>query len=684
MERLSAFNKIGQSLVELLLVMGLAALLMPAIFVGYFSSRDGRAQQKQRLLASSLLKETMEETRNVRERGWSYLAPTGTYHPVISGSTISLVAGSTSVNGFSQQVVVDDVYRDSNDKIVISPTPGALDPSTKKITTTISWTNPISSSINDVTYLTRFRDNLPYSETTTSQFNSGINSGTAAVDTVPPAVTGDGQVQLGAGGAANWCKPSLSVNYYSLSGNSIGIANYVVPGASSGQPNYSYVTTGVNGSSNPLYSLSVSDPPNPTPPVVTNYQSSTDNIKGYKLFANGSNIFMTTDHPGTTVDILKESDLTVAGYFDDGVNGSINGNNTSVFAVGNVGYVTSNTALYTFDITTIKGSSSQTKLGSKNLVNSAYGNRVIVSGNYAYIASTSTTSQLQIINIQNPSSLGTPITLNVGNGKPGVDLAFSNNYIYLVTQYVNSTTPDFYVIDVSTPTDPEIVGHAITSGGMSPTGITVAPGNIVILVGSSGDQYQVFNVGSPSNPTQCGKLTNPNGATQVNAVATVQEADGEAFSYILASNGSSGQQMMIVEGGPGGAFSTSGTFTSQFFTQNYQTAFNRFVVDYQLPSSSTSLKLQFAIAPVGADNTCNTSTYTFIGPDAGSPTGYSSNGYWTYTNPGVTNGAGIVPFGSVATGYQNPGTCLKYKVTLNSTDNNQSPVFNDITINYSP
>ena len=86
------------------------------------SSRDGKAQQKQRLLATSLMKQTQEETRNIRERGWSYLVPTGTYHPELSGSSWSLVAGAASTNGFTQQVVVDDVYRDVNGTIVLFPT----------------------------------------------------------------------------------------------------------------------------------------------------------------------------------------------------------------------------------------------------------------------------------------------------------------------------------------------------------------------------------------------------------------------------------------------------------------------------------------------------------------------------------------------------------------------------------
>lgn len=681
-------NKLGQSLIEVLLAIALAAIIFPAIFSGLAASRQGVAQQNQRIAASALLKETQDEVRSVRENGWKTFAGygDGTFYPVASSGTWTLVPGAeTTSDGFIRQVVIADVYRNSSDVIASS---GDLDPSTKQITVTITWNQPYSSSITGVGYLTRFRDNITYTETTVSDFNKGTNNNTSVVST-PNTFSGDGQVQLTArpSGAGDWCKPSQTINYYSLSGNSVGIAASAEAGLQSGSADSLYVATGGNASSNPLYTLNITDPPYPTPPVVTTSLTNSDNNKGYKLFSTASYVFFTTDHPNLAVDIVSRSDLSRVGYFDDGAHGSIVGENTGIFVSGNVGYVSSDVVFYTFDVSTIKGSSSQTKLSSVNLANSAKGNKVIVSGNYAYIATTSTTSQLQIINVQNPSSLGSPITLDVGNSQPGIDLAISGNYLYLVTRYAS---PDFYVIDISDPTSPKVVGSATTTGSMDPTGVSTVPagsGNVVIVVGNSGDQYQIFNIATPSNPYQCGKLTNPNGATKINAIATEQEPDSEVYSYILTVTGSNNQnqQLMIIAGGPSGLYaSTNGIYTSQIFSPGYQTAFNRFLVDYNLPSSVTTLKLQLAVAPLGSDNTCGTAQFTFVGPDGGSSTGYSTNGYWTYTDPSQTSSTGIVPFNNVATGYQNPGNCFQYKVYLNTTDSNSTPVFNDITVNYSP
>lgn len=672
------FQNLGQSLVELVLLMGLLAVLLPVLMTGFASSREGKAQQKQRLKATALLKETEEAVRSVREKDWVNFAQNGIFHPVSNADgTWSLSVDPITTNGFIQQITISNVYRDIEDKI--APT-GRLDPSTKKIVITISWTQPYISSITSTAYLTR-RDNLVYTESCTTHFDSGNKYGTAVVETSTnpdPRCTSqslvDGEVKLAAGGAADWCQPKLTIEKYNISGNGVGVAVSSVAGSSPGQPNQAYITTGENASSYSLYSLTITNPLYPDPPVPSTYQYY-NNHKDYGVFANNSYVFVTTDHPSLTVDIVNKSTFTQAGYYGLGDKPAY-----SVFISGNTGYVTAGKKLYAFDVTTIEGpSQSQNTLWSVNLLGNATGQKVIVLGNYAYIASSATTDsrQLQVVDLTSHNIYTPPASggQSINTDKPGVDLAVVNNFVYLVTNYKTSGDPDFFVIDISTPSSPTVVGRATTTGGMNPTGIATTPGNVVIVVGSGGDQYQVFNVSTPSSPSQCGKLKDPNGAQKINAVSTLQETDNDVYSYILTTNGGN-QQFQIIAGGPGGQTTTSGTFTSKIFEPGYQTAFNRFIANASLPSAATTIKYQVASTLVGMDGTCATATFTFIGPDTNNPSGYSTNGYFT--------GNGIIPYGNLVSGYQNPGSCFQYKVYFNTTDTNQTPIFNDMTINFSP
>ena len=53
----------GQSLVEILLTIGLAAIILPALLVGILASRGGRAQQDQQLQATAQIQQIQTENR---------------------------------------------------------------------------------------------------------------------------------------------------------------------------------------------------------------------------------------------------------------------------------------------------------------------------------------------------------------------------------------------------------------------------------------------------------------------------------------------------------------------------------------------------------------------------------------------------------------------------------------------
>lgn len=174
--------KFGQSLIELLISIGLSAILIPAVFAGLAVSREGRPQEKQRFEATALLKEAEEAVRSVREAGWSNISTNGNYYPQVSGSSWILTPCSCpQINGYQRQISITEVQRDSSGQIVENG--GTIDPSTKKIITSVSWTTPFNSSVETTGYYQRYLGNTTFNHTTDTDFNGGSHVNTVVSGT---------------------------------------------------------------------------------------------------------------------------------------------------------------------------------------------------------------------------------------------------------------------------------------------------------------------------------------------------------------------------------------------------------------------------------------------------------------------------------------------------------------------
>jgi type II secretory pathway pseudopilin PulG len=214
----------GQMLVELVLAIGIAAIMLPALLTGLVASREGKPQQEQRVQAITMMKETEAAVKSIRDNGWSSFAINGTFHPVISGSAWALSTGASTSGGLTKQVVISDVYRSSTGDIVPQGTTGStVDLSTKKADITITWTQPKTTSIYSTLYLTRVQ-NAAHTESLTSEFNLGVKGNTQVTTTV------DGEVKLANNNKAKWCSPVFTKD---INGNDITID---LPDANSGPP----------------------------------------------------------------------------------------------------------------------------------------------------------------------------------------------------------------------------------------------------------------------------------------------------------------------------------------------------------------------------------------------------------------------------------------------------------------
>lgn len=200
-ECLYKYNFRGQLMLELLLAIGLSALLLPILFVSLMSSRDNKFREAQQTQATTILKETEEAVRGVKNAGWAMLPESGTFYPVVQGSQWALVPGASSSGGFSRQVVISEVRRDPDSGAIVE-SGGFVDPSTKKVDITVSWTEPHSSSIDSSFYLTR-NDNMSRVGGL-DDFLAGSHTQTQATSSA------GGRLLLEYNTKGQWCSPAFA------------------------------------------------------------------------------------------------------------------------------------------------------------------------------------------------------------------------------------------------------------------------------------------------------------------------------------------------------------------------------------------------------------------------------------------------------------------------------------------
>lgn len=642
----------GQSLIELLIAIGLTALFIPALLTAATASREGKAQAKERMLAIAYLREGEEAVRNVREKGWSNVSANGTYHPSVSGSSWTLLSGEETIEGFSRRIEISDVRRDGNGVIIESG--GLVDPSTKRVIVLVSWNTPFPSSIDTTILLTRYLGNTTTLQTTQADFDAGTKTNVVVTNTA------GGEIQLTAIGRADWCAPNLSLTALDLPKQGVANAITAIEGRA-------FAGTGDNASGESFANIAISNTRPPTATLLGTFS----NYKTNDVFGEEDYGYIATDTNAKEIVILDIDDApyTEIGHFNSP--GSTDAN--SVFVLGNIGYMTAGNKFYTFDLSSQSGNRTGSRpiLDPDGVTLPGIGEEVVVVGNYAYVAiGASSSKEMQIVDVSDPRNvrlMGTgdadPSGAHVGEQGKDIFVNQAGSRAYVV---VNATAAlsEFFIFDVSTKTGSRPIIGRYEANGMDPKGVTVVTNNKAIIVGTGGEEYQVINVATEATPTRCGGLQVDTG---INGISSVLEADGDAFSYSITGDASS--EFKIIEGGPGGTYPTSGTFESTTIDLGSEVAFNRFSATVDKPAGTD---VTFHIAASDAvSGSCTLASFTFTGPDGTSNTFYQTTAASIFLNDD-------------GQGYENPGRCLRYRAFLTSSNAPVTPTLYDVTFNYSP
>lgn len=633
----------GFSLVEILVAVGVFAIVTVSI-AGLFTTLSVNSTNDSEMISAQLEMRKMVSLV-VKHKGEAW-------YEIMDNSDgnqkyISIVEGGTAIsdgvlveNGYTEYFTINNVLRDTSGNIVDSG--GSIDPLTKKITLNISWVSPQlgAQSLTRTLYINDW-ETLKLTDTTVAEFQQGI------LTDVQIIASDDGEVVFDTVFFPDWCQPELSISEYDIPGDAQSRAVFA-------QIGHAYLGTRGETTGEPFTKLNITEV---DPPIVTVEGT----FAGYTvndIFIDGDYAFLSTTNDGKEVVIVDISSVPYreVGYYN--ASGSTNAYSTVV--KDGIGYVAQGRVVRTFDLSSYTGS--RPSIGSITIGWwLASVSQIDVVGNYLYAVLDLDWYELAIVNVSNPASMSITSQTSVNNQQVyDMYVSEDGNRVYFGTN--SSSEREFFILDTTSKSGARPIIASVDTNGMTVEGIAVvADDTVVILVGTGGEEYQVYTLENESSPVKCGGMQVNTGIYDIDALF---DADGNAFSYIVTGDAS--DEFKIIRGGEGvggGAggygYAETGDFVSRVFdSTDPLTAYFYLMWNEQLPTG-TDLKIQLR-----ASNYSNMSGATWMGPDGTSGTYFTD------------------PIGSpIPVGLSN-NRYIQYKVFFTG-DGSETPVFEDVSIIYS-
>lgn len=621
---------------EVLVAIALAGVMLPTLAAAIVTAHAGKASSIQQLQATSLLREATEAVRVVRESGWNNVSNNGTYHPVVSGNTWALASGSETIGGLSRQIVISSAQRNSAGAIVASG--GTIDPSTKHVVVTVSWTRPVNGAVSSDTYLSRWQNNTAWTQTTQSDFAGGTTTSTDTCtdSTCDNATAPNNSVQL-ADSPARWQLPSVYGSGYNISGSVTG--NDVFVATIGGTP-YAFV-----GYATGLAIINISNPASPT--LTGNYTTSAA-VNG--VFVSGNYAYLATAISTAQLTIVNVSNpaaptLTSSLRIQDTNNVAA----TAVYVSGTTAVVVKKKVGKAFlfntygEINTVNVSNPASPSLSDSLNVGSDCNNVWVNGSYAYVADSVSNQQLTIVNISSPTNISSSATVNLGANANSVLVNNATSTLYVAL--ASNTSTELRVYHLNSATSLTAQGSYEVGGNATGLGLDANnPNYLAVTSDAAGKQLAIINVSNPSSLSLVNNISLGGSAYSA--------AIYGSFAYVGTADAS--KELTVIYSG----YRPSGSFESSTFNPGGNVGFNYLTFSATVPGDST-LRLQIATSST------NGPTWDYVGPDG-------TNGSY-YTSPGS------IPLNNASNNY------FRYKAYFTPTSNGQqTPALNDVTLNYSP
>ena len=196
----------GSLLLELLITISLIAIIFSFGANAIFLSMRGNQVAGQRDTASTLASETLEAVRSITEENWQNIygltKATQHYYPTVSLGKWITASGDETVSlnniSYTRYITVDNVSRDAVTRNIENTYTSANDdPSTQKITVTVSWPNGDPLVISE--YFYRWKNEVcPQGSWLTGGSGSNVQTCTSSTyDTKDDGIdVSDGSIKL--------------------------------------------------------------------------------------------------------------------------------------------------------------------------------------------------------------------------------------------------------------------------------------------------------------------------------------------------------------------------------------------------------------------------------------------------------------------------------------------------------
>jgi len=577
-------NESGFSLVEILLAISVFAIFAVGITYLSLDTLDRDAKVVLNNEALHYAQEGLEVVRNIRDRNFLLLT-NGDHGLALADNVWTFGLAPEAVDSFyERRVTISDVYRDIDGNIAEE---GTLDPDTKRIDSTISWTQNgvIPRSITLTEYLANWRAD-DWIVTTCPEFNGGTFTNTEVIDLNPPPDVNCGikLVEMESGSeffsSANVGKHGTDVD---------------VDG------NYAYMT--VNDMNSGFQIVNVSNPQSPS--IVSSLNIGK---KGTSAKKDGNYAYIGLDQSAG----LKIINVSAPG-------------SPSVTSTINLGAAANQSDVKDdYLYTAINQTSNSFK--SYNVTNKAapsltktinFGDNlhtIKIHGDYAYVGSFDDETGLRVLDISNPSNVHQVGSLSVGEEVHAI--AISGNIAFLG---VAEDDESLKVVDITTPASPSLITEMDVNGMIQD--LTISGDYLYAAVDSVHGGLAGVNISDPYNPYLIYNLDAGGKGTGIDS--------DENYIYITTNTANKG---LVIIGTTVTGMTTNGTYVSEALdTGSSDTVYN-FIEWVSQEVQGGSIRFQIRTA----NSVGNLDTATWVGPDGTGSTYYETSRTSITLDPGRT------------------------------------------------
>lgn len=189
-------QKKGALLLELLIVISLLAIILSVGTQAVYVSLQSGKISGERDIAVGLASEALEAVRGATEEKWQNIydltKASQHYKVVPSGNKWTLATGDEAIAinnaSYTRYVVIENVSRDAGTRMIDTGT--NYDPSTQKVTVTVSW--PYADPVVMTDYFLRWRNKVCNQTDWSGGAGSGVkNCPNTSYDSISPAGTID-------------------------------------------------------------------------------------------------------------------------------------------------------------------------------------------------------------------------------------------------------------------------------------------------------------------------------------------------------------------------------------------------------------------------------------------------------------------------------------------------------------